>query len=104
MRHVILPKAITTRPFSMSKAAAAAGLIASAGFAQRLPARFLRTAFAAVNLPAIPMAADQHLDPAPRAKKIPRRRIVGTVCAVDAAWTRAAPGAIIPLQSCPCTL
>jgi hypothetical protein len=103
MRHVISPKAVTTRPFGMGKAAAAAVLIASAGFAQRPPARFLRTALATVNLAAIAMAADEHLGAATPAQKKPGRRFI-VVRAIGAAWTHPTLGAIIPLHSCPRTM
>jgi hypothetical protein len=53
----------------MIDAAAAAHLITATGFALRLSACFLSASFGAINMAAITMAADQHLDPAAPAQE-----------------------------------
>jgi hypothetical protein len=92
----------------MIEAAATARLVTATGIALRASARFPSTALNAVNMAAIAMAADQHLDPAALAQEQPRRRSIGLVVAIAARmrgrrlvpWTQSLPGATMPLHSC----
>src|SRR6516162_9752562 len=97
MRHVFTPS-VAPGPRRMGEAAAPARLITTAGVAQRVSPRRPGTPFAAVNLAAIAMAADQHLGPAAPAEKEPRRRREAR--RVNLASTRPSPPAIIPRHSC----
>jgi hypothetical protein len=63
MRHIIFARPIAARSRRMIDAAAAAHLITATGFALRLFACFLSASFGAINMAAITMAADEHLDP-----------------------------------------
>ena len=60
MRHVFTPS-VAPGPRRMGEAAAPARLVTAAGGAQRVSPRRPGTPFAAVNLTAIAMAANQHL-------------------------------------------
>ena len=93
----------------MIEAAATARLVTATGVALRAAARFPSTILDAVNVAAIAMAADQHLDPAALAQEQPRRRSTGLVVVTIAArmrgrrlvpWTQSLPGAMMPLHSC----
>jgi hypothetical protein len=96
----------------MINATAAAHLITATGFALRLSACFLSAGFCAINLAAITMAADQHLDSTAPAQEQPRRRSIGLVLAITAyvhsrrlgRWTQSLSGAMMPLHSCSCTV
>jgi len=93
----------------MIEAAATARLVTATSVALRAAARFPSTILDAVNVAAIAMAADQHLDPAAPAQEQPRRRSTGLVVVTIAArmrgrrlvpWTQSLPGATVPLHSC----
>jgi hypothetical protein len=93
----------------MIEAAAMARLVTATSVALRAAARFPSTILDAVNVAAIAMAADQHLDPAALAQEQPRRRSTGLVVVTIAAsmrgrrlvpWTQSLPGAMVPLHSC----
>jgi hypothetical protein len=89
----------------MIEAAATARLVTATGVALRASARFPSTILDAVNVAAIAMAADQHLDPAALAQEQPRRRSTGLVAAPMRGrrlvpWTQSLPGAMVPLHSC----
>jgi hypothetical protein len=92
----------------MIEATATARLVTATGVALRASARFPRTILDAVNVAAIAMAADQHLEPAALAQEQPRRRSIGLVVAIDTRrggrrlvlWTQSLPGAMVPLHSC----
>jgi hypothetical protein len=89
----------------MIEAAATARLVTATGVALRASARFPSTIFDAVNVAAIAMAADQHLEPAALAQEQPRRRSTGLVAARMRGsrlvpWTQSLPGAMVPLHSC----
>jgi hypothetical protein len=98
MRHVFTPP-VAPGPRRMGEAAAPARLVTAAGGAQRVSPRRPGTPFAAINLTAIAMAADQHLRPTAPAQKEPRRRRREARC-VNPASTRPSPAAIIPRHSC----
>jgi hypothetical protein len=87
----------------MGEAAAPARLVTAASGAQRISPRCPGTPFAAVNLAAIALAADQHLSPTAPAQKEPRRRR-RVACCVNLASTRPSPLTIIPPHSCPRTV
>jgi len=92
----------------MIEAAATARLVTATGVTLRASARFPSTARNAINVAAIAMAADQHLDPAAPAQEQPRRRSIGLVAAIAARMrgrglvpsTQSLPGAMMPLHSC----
>jgi len=73
MRHIIFSGPVTTRPGCVVEAAAAAGLVTPSGLPLRQQPGFAGTAFEAVHLAAIAMAADQDLRAAPPAQKQPGR-------------------------------
>jgi hypothetical protein len=60
MRHFLHSGSVAALPLRMGVAAAQAGLIAAAGLAHGLVAGLLGAARAAVSVPAITVAADQH--------------------------------------------
>ena len=94
MRHVVLSGAIATGPRRMVHPTAAAGLVA--GRTLGVAPRRLCTALCAVNLAAVPAAADKNLSLAARAQKQPdsrRRRQQRT-------WTRSAMTGILPRHAC----
>src|SRR6516162_11948609 len=97
MRHLFMPP-VAPGPRRVAEAAAPARLVTAAGGMQRAAPRRPGTPFAAVNLAAIAMAADQHLGPAAPAEKEPRRRREAR--RVNLASTRPSPPAIIPRHSC----
>jgi len=77
--------------------------------AARSSARFQSAARNAVHVAAIAMAADQHLHPTALAQEQPRRRSIGLTAIAarmhaSMLWTKAFPGAIMPLHSCSCTV
>jgi hypothetical protein len=108
MRHVIFVHPVAARSRRMIEAAATARLVTATGVALRAAARFPSTILDAVNVAAIAMAADQHLDAAALAQEQPRRRSTGLVVAIAARmrgrrlvpWTQSLPGAMVPLHSC----
>lgn len=112
MRHVIFARPIATCPSCMVVAAAAGHLITATGFALRLSACLLSASFGAINMAAITMAADQHLDSTAPAQEQPRRRSIGLVLAITACvhsgrrgpWTQSLSGGMMPLHSCSCTV
>jgi hypothetical protein len=69
MRHFLLPGAIALLPGGVSKAASAARLVAARGLALRLPPGLLRAVLAAIDLPAIALAAQGNLQATARAQK-----------------------------------
>ena len=111
MRHFIFARPVAARPLRMFDSTATARLVASPRSMQRSATRPGRT-IGAVDVAPIAAATDQHLSPAiwGRAQKKPRLRhtiMAATTAPVRhrlMAWTRAAVTAIMPLQSCLCTL
>jgi hypothetical protein len=116
MRHVIFADLVLTRPVAararrMAEPAATARLVASSRSLQGMATRPGRTT-GAVDMAPIAAATDDHLGPAirVRAQKEPRLPpvIMATTAAPErrrlTAWTRAAVAAIMPLQSCLCTV
>jgi len=120
MRHFIgarpPPCTVSPRPLGMLDPAAAARLVASPGLPQRSPPS-LRCAVRAIDLPPVAIATDARLRAALRRgteKQPPLRRIVvaapaalipaALIMVTPVAWTRAVAAAILPLQSCSCTV
>ena len=64
MRHVIFVRPVAACTHRMVDAAAVARLVTATGVALRATASIRSTADGTVYVPAITMAADQHLDPA----------------------------------------
>ena len=95
----------------MFNPATMARLVAPPGFMQRPPARMWRTV-GAVDMAAVAIAADDRLGTTAwvRAQKQPGLRqtiMVATAALVmrpPMAWTRAVATAMMPLQSCLCTV
>ena len=71
MRHDLLPLPIAPGPPGVREAACARVLVASAGLAQACAARLLAAPHAAVPLPAVTAAAQQHLALAQRTRERP---------------------------------
>ena len=84
MRHVIFARSVAACARRMIGAAVTAPLVTATGFALRASARFPGAAFGAINMAAIAMAADQHLDPAAMAPEQPRRRSINFFVAIAA--------------------
>jgi hypothetical protein len=111
MRHFILPRPVAARPLRMFHPATMARLVAPPRRMQRPPARVWST-IGAVNMAPIAMAADDRLNATVwvRAEKQPGLRqtiVVATATPVmrpPMAWTRAVATAMMPLQSCLCTV
>jgi len=111
MRHFILPRPVAARSVRVFVASAAARLVAPPGRMQRPPARVWR-AIGAVNMAPVAIAADDRLGTTTRisAQEQPRLRQViliaigAAVMRPPMAWTRAVATAMMPLQSCPCTV
>ena len=102
MRH-FFTLSVAPGSHRMAEAAAPARLITAASGMQRVSPRRSRTPFAAVNLAAIAVAADQHLRPTATAQKKPRGRC-RAAGHVNPASTRSSPPTIIPPHSCPRTV
>jgi hypothetical protein len=116
MRHFIFvcpvfPGPIAARPLRMFDPAATARLIAPARSVQRSATRPRRT-LGAVDMAPVAVATDQHLVPAirVRAQVKPGLRHIGMAATAalirrpPMLWTRAAAAAMMPLQSCLCTV
>jgi hypothetical protein len=111
MRHFILPRAVAARSLRMFNPATMARLVAPPRCMQRPPAR-VRPTISAVDLAPIAMAADDRLGTTVwvRAQKQPGSRqtsVVATATLVmrpPMTWTRAVATAMLPLQSCLCTV
>ena len=111
MRHFILPRPIAARSRRVFHSATMACLVAPPRRTQRPPAR-VRRALGAVDMTPIEMAADERLGTTAwvRAQKQPGLRLtilVATAAPVmrpPMAWTRAVATAMMPLQSCLCTV
>ena len=111
MRHFILPRPVAARSRRMFHPATMARLVAPPRRMQRPPARVWPTP-GAVDMAPIAMAADERLGATVwvRAQKQPGLRqtiAVATAAPVmrpPMAWTRAVATAIMPLQSCLCTV
>ncbi|MBB2932582.1 hypothetical protein FHX59_007067 [Paraburkholderia silvatlantica] len=69
MRHDLVTGAVATGPGRMGKASAAATLVASAGFALVLAARYACALDSAIALSAVAMATDKNLCAAARAQE-----------------------------------
>jgi hypothetical protein len=111
MRHFILPRPVAARSRRVFNPATMAHLVAPPRCMQRPPAR-VRPTIGAVDMAPIAMAADDRLNATVwvRAEKQPGLRqtiVVATATSVrrpPMAWTRAVATAIMPLQSCLCTV
>jgi len=111
MRHFILPRPVAARSRRMVHPASMARLVAPPCGMQRPPAR-VRPTLGAVDMAPIAMTADQRLGATVRgrAQKQPglRQTIVVATAApamrLPRAWTRAVATAMMPLQSCLCTV
>lgn len=111
MRHFILPPPVAARSRRMFNPAAMARLVAPPRCMHRPSARAWPT-IGAVDMTPIAMAADQRLGVTVwvRAQKQPglRQTIVVTTATPlmrpPMAWTRAVASAMMPLQSCLCTV
>ena len=111
MRHFILPRPIAARSRRVFHSATMACLVAPPRGMQRPPSRVWRT-LGAVDMAAIAAAADERLGTTVRvrAQKQPGLRltiVVATAAPVmcpPMAWTRAVATAMMPLQSCLCTV
>jgi hypothetical protein len=112
MRHFILPRPVAARSLRMFNPAAMARLVAPPRCMQRPPARAWPT-ISAVDMTPIAIAADDRLNATVwvRAQKQPgllRQTVViataATVMRPPMAWTRAVATAMMPLQSCLCTV
>jgi hypothetical protein len=116
MRHFILARPgfacpVAVRSLRMFDPAATARLVTSPGSMQR-PATRMGRAIGAVDVAPITVPADERLSPTVRVRtqKQPGSRqmtLVATAARVmrrPMAWTPAAVAAIMPLQSCLCTV
>jgi hypothetical protein len=116
MRHFILARAVLAGPVAarslrMVDPAATARLVTSPGLAQR-PATGMRCTIATVQVTPIAIATDEHRDTAvlDRTQKQPgsrRMAMLATAALVmrqPMAWTPAAVTAMMPPQSCSCTV
>jgi hypothetical protein len=116
MRHVIFADPVLARPVAararrMVEPAATARLVASPRSLQGVAPRPGRTR-SAVDMAPIAAATDDHLGPAIRVRTQKEPRLQPVTMAATAApqrrrltaWTRAAVAAIMPLQSCLCTV
>ena len=111
MRHFILPRPVAARSLRMFHPATMAHLVASPRCMERPPAR-VRPTIGAVDMAPIAIAADDRLGTTVwvRAQKQPGLRqtiVVATAAPVmrsPMAWTRAVATAMMPLQSCLCTV
>ena len=74
MRHIIASGAVTTAAFGVFEAALPAALVVPARLAYRAMARRRRALAGAINLPAVAVAANDHLCPATGAQKESPRR------------------------------
>jgi hypothetical protein len=111
MRHFILPRPVAARSCRMFHPATMARLVAPPRCMQRPAARAWST-LGAVDMAPVAIAADERLGPTAwvRAQKQPGLRqtiVVATAAPVmrpPMAWTRAVATAMMPLQSCLCTV
>jgi hypothetical protein len=111
MRHFILPRPVAARSRRVLNPATMARLVAPPRCMQRPPARVWRTV-CAVDMAPVAIAADDRLGTTAwvRAQKQPGLRqtiVVATAAPVmrlPMAWTRAVATAMMPLQSCLCTV
>jgi hypothetical protein len=111
MRHFILPRPVAARSRRVFNPAAMARLVAPPRRMQRPPAR-VRPTIGAVDMTPIAMAADERLGATAwvRTQEQPGLRqtiVVATAAPVrrpPMAWTRAVATAMMPLQSCLCTV
>jgi hypothetical protein len=111
MRHFILASSVTARPLRMFDPATAACLVSSPSSMQRPATRMGRT-IGAVDVAAVAITADDHLNPAIRVRAqeqaaLQRMTPVATAALVvrgPTAWTHTAVAAMMPLQSCSCTV
>jgi hypothetical protein len=111
MRHFILARPVAARSRRVFNPATMARLVAPPRCMQRPPARLWRTV-GAVDMAPVAIAADDRLGTTAwvRAQKQPglRQTIVvapaAPVMRSPMAWTRAVATAMMPLQSCLCTV
>jgi len=111
MRHFILPRPVAARSRRVLNPATMARLVAPPRCMHRPPARVWRTV-GAVDMAPVAIGADDRLGTTVwvRAHKQPGLRqtiVVATAAPVrrpPMAWTRAVATAMMPLQSCLCTV
>ena len=101
MRHTLSAGAVAAHSGGVRTAAASARLVTPTRLLNRLAPGVCAAAGIAVDLPAIAAAADDDLGAAAGAQKKTARPRLGPPAGADKAWTRAFPGRIIVLHSCP---
>ena len=104
MRHDLLPSPVAPAARGVVEAALTAALIAAGGLPPPHPAGMAATVPGAVDLAPVTMAADQDLPAAEVTQEEAGACVIAEVALALGAnvipWTRSAPGAIMPLQSC----
>jgi hypothetical protein len=111
MRHFILPSPVAARPLGVLDPATTARLVTSPSLLQRPATRMGRT-IGAVDVAAVAITADDHLNPAARVRAQEQSALwqITPLAAValgvrrPMAWTHMAVAAMMPLQSCSCTV
>ena len=101
MRHYFSPCPVAAHPGGMGTPPERACLVAPASILLRTAARLCSTAMAAVDLPPVATAADDHLATAAGTQEQTPQRQLGLPIGADETWTNAMIRRIVALHSCP---